>query len=239
MRPSAPRPRSLVMKTAAWIGGAFAVFAFTALVSGQPPLQPGRPPVLKVVTAKYVRGYLATRVGGTQEGATTAVVIPGREIFVPGVKVTLATTAGKKVQTVETDLSGRFNFGPQKAGKYKLCWQRTGFRSECLAQTLTLGSRPVNMGTAFIRPDIDGKRRVSVWGEVQRRAGDRLRLLEPPADRNRFAVVEATDGGGRVLDRVPVNNFGEYVVPAVTVNTKTLFKLAAVIDHGRAERGIH
>lgn len=246
MRSSAPRPRqSLLWKTTAWAAGIVAVLAFAALgfgqgpLGGQPPLQPGLPPVLKLAGAKYVRGYLATRVGGTQEGATATVAIPSREIFVPGVDVTLLNSSGKRVQTVETDLSGRFNFGPQKAGKYKLCWKRTGFRSECLAQNLTVQSRPINIGTLFIRPDIDGKRRVSIWGEVQRRDGDVPRLLEPPADRNRFAVVEAVDGTGNVLDRVPVNNFGEYVVPAVTVNTKSLFKLAAVIENGRAERGIH
>ncbi len=249
MRPSAPRlRRSLASKIAVWAAGIVAVLAFVALVSGQAPLggqpplrpaRPGLPPILKLTGAKYVRGYLAARVGGTQQGATTAAAIPSREVFVPAVKVTLATTGGKKVGTVETDLSGRFTFGPQKPGKYWICWQRTGFRSECTPQALSVVSRPVNVGTLQIRPDIDGKRRVSVWGEVQRRDGDLARLLEPPADRNRFAAVEAIDATGRTFDRVPVNNFGEYIVPAVPVNKDALFKLAAVIENGRTERGIH
>lgn len=239
MHLSALRPRrSLPSKLAAWAAGLFAVLAFTVLVSGQRPLG-GQPPVLQLKGAKYVRGYLAARVGGAQDPTPSTLVLPSREIFVPGVKVTLVTTGGTKVGTVVTDLSGRFNFGPQKAGKYKLCWQRAGFRSECLSKTLTAVSRPINIGTLPIRPDIDGKRKVSVWGEVQRRDGDLTRLFEPVADMNRFATVEAIDGTGRTFDRVPVNNFGEYIVPAVAVNQKALFKLAAVIENGRTERGIH
>ncbi len=250
MRPSAPRPRRfstltrVSLKAGAWAAGIGTALLFAALVSGQGPLggqPPGRPagPALRPQGAKYVRGYLAARVGGGQDTTPSAVALPSREIFVPGIKVTLVTTGGKKLGTVETDLSGRFNFGPQKAGKYKLCWQRTGFRSECLAKPIIALSRPINVGTLPIRPDIDGKRRVSVWGEVQRRDGDVTRLFEPMADLNRFAVVEAIDGGGRTFDRVPVNNFGEYIVPAVGVDSKALFKLAAVIENGRTERGIH
>lgn len=214
------------------------ISAFALVGSGQPSSPTLVRPTLTLRGAKYVRGYLVARIGGA---ATPSVVaLPPREIFVPGVTVTLTSNAnGKTTGKAETDLSGRFDLGPQKAGSYKLCWHRNGFRSECLQTALKVLSRPVNTGILPIRPDIDGKRRVSVWGEVRRRDGDEIRLLEPAPGVNRFATVEAIDGKGVVFDKVAVNNFGDYLVPAVPVGDKEVVKLAATVENGRTERGIY
>ncbi|HEX4954626.1 MAG TPA: carboxypeptidase-like regulatory domain-containing protein [Thermoanaerobaculia bacterium] len=187
---------------------------------------------------KYVAGYLVARLGG-QGTVTTAAPRATKEIFLPGIDVALVDPAtNQAIDKTVTDLSGRFHFPPQKSGSYKLCWQGRGWADDCLPKPIQVGSRPVQVGVIPIRPRADGDRQTSIFGEVQLRDGESTRTLEPVAGVNRFATVSAVDQAGKRLYEVPVNNFGEYVIPAVPAVKDGHLQLVAEVEKGRTVRSI-
>ncbi len=200
---------------------------------GRRPDTPARQHAAK----KYVAGFVVTRLGG-QTGLTAAAG-KSREIFLPGIDVALLDPAtSQAVDKTVTDLSGRFHFPPQKSGEYKLCWSGRGWAEECLPKPIQVVARPVNVGVLAIRPKADGDRRTSIFGEVQLRDGDSTRTLEPVAGVNRFATVTALDKNGKQIYQTLVNNFGEYVIPAVPAVKDAHLQLVAQVEKGRTVRSI-
>ncbi|MCZ6652018.1 MAG: carboxypeptidase-like regulatory domain-containing protein [Planctomycetota bacterium] len=194
-------------------------------------------PTRQISEKKYVRGYIATRLraDNMQEGRKAKL----NEFFLPSVEVELLRPATEEsVSKIQTDLSGRFDFPPQEAGSYKLCWSRKGYVSECLPKPIIVGQRPVHVGTVYARVRADGDRSVSLYGSVTLRGGDVPRFLEPIVGVNAFAHIIVTDTEGKRLDRVLVNNFGNYVVPTVPAKRDGHLKVMAEVENGRTVRSI-
>ena len=160
--------------------------------------------------ALLVRGYIAARVGAPGAVGT---ISNAADVYLPGVEVYLrnASSGATGISTL-TDLSGRFTL-PATEGRYQVCWQAPGFVNGCSDQIYSVPNN-TRVGIVRILP-----RRLQnttvVHGKVRMGDGTSPRLLEPMANINAFATVELLDEGGKSLQEVFVNNFGEYLLPQV------------------------
>ncbi|MEX2399237.1 MAG: carboxypeptidase regulatory-like domain-containing protein [Rhodothermales bacterium] len=186
---------------------------------------------------KYVRGFVLTQLRPDLAHEPRDSV--AHEIYLPGVSVFLRNpSTGADVDSVLTDLSGRFDFPPQDAGDYLVCWERDGFNSGCLPDPITVDSRPVNIGDVRIGAITDQGTRVSIYGTVSLRDGSSIRFLEPVVSVNNFVKVQVLDLGDTVLYETALNNFGRYVIPSVPADSAGHLQVVASIDQGRAARSI-
>lgn len=135
-------------------------------------------------------------------------------VQVPGVPVQLLRGA-KAVQTVQTDLSGRFVFAPRTPGQYTVCWRASGWVPRCVEVRLMrqhLNLQPLQLVPARAKGE------KTVYGMVRFRDRSLPRTLEPLANVNAFAVVRPeTASGAPTAPAAYVNNYGEYVLPRVRV----------------------
>lgn len=202
---------------------------------GCPPPPPDTP-TLQLAQKKYVRGYIATQV--RVDRILDDPKIGNRTIYLPLVKVQLAeSTSGTVTGEMHTDLSGRFDFPPQNAGTYKLCWEAQDYIPGCTE--VIVDSRPVRLPDILIRAMSDGDQNSSLYGAVRLRDGEPVRFLEPTLSVNRFAMVTAETLDGAGIYRTPVNNFGEYVIPRVPVDKDTHVQVTGQVENERASRLVH
>ncbi|MGB8509414.1 MAG: hypothetical protein WCD76_13575 [Pyrinomonadaceae bacterium] len=183
-----------------------------------------------------VRGYIATTVADRSSAQpTTAVKVKSHDVFLPGIKVFLKDAGGSGVEsdTALTDLSGRFTLRAPAPGRYRVCWGGQGFTAGCSKDIYSVLKGPVHTSTVRIQAERRGKTTV-VYGSVKLRDGKIPRTFEPLAGINAYARVTLTDGGGARLQEVPVNNFGEYLLPRVPVQQK--ISIRADIEHGFKEQ---
>lgn len=175
---------------------------------------------------RHVTGYLVL----SPPRASDALVIA-----VPGIKVRLvALLDNTEVNSVKTDLSGRFNFGAVKPGRYQVCWSKAGIVAQC-GKAFAVQSRHVYLQRLAISPKISGKAR-TLYGKVRLADGSIPRTLEPILGINAFATVAARDSQGKLIRSGYVNNYGEYVLPGVPP-TRGL-KVSANIEAAKIEKAV-
>jgi K319L-like, PKD domain len=148
-------------------------------------------------------------------------------LFVPGVTVRLRRGTIPIGKPVRTDLSGRFVFPPQRAGRYRACWQARGFVSGC-TKPFPLALKYAYLGLLRINPQ-QLVHSATFFGTVRMADGSVPRTYQPLENVNAFAIVRA-DVRARASARphAYVNNFGEYILPGVPA-TKPI-RLRAVIE---------
>lgn len=173
-------------------------------------------PPLKTFGSNLVRGYLAAAVGRSpraeSSGGIYAREIEGKEIYLPGVTVFLQDANGTRSDEVRTDLSGRFTVQVPGAADYRLCWKSKVYGDDCLKESFTAGREALFLSTVLIR--VEQKLGfVASFGRVRFEDDSIPRSLDPLADVNSFAVVSLLDSSKNVIAEVPVNNFGEYLLP--------------------------
>jgi hypothetical protein len=188
---------------------------------------PGTPPKLQAKAP--VRGYLAI-----------SVRVPApHDVYVPGVSVRLVDAGtNRDVASAVTDLSGRFSFSPQKAGAYRICWDAKGYVSECNEQTFALAGEPLHVSKLFIRAQSQTQQEdlVLLSGKVLLADGSSPRRLEPLSNVNALATVTLFDHARTELQRVLVNNFDEYVLPAVP--SRAPISIHAAIEGGSVDQEV-
>src|SRR5262249_52613841 len=194
--------------------GLLIVAASFLLCTGCPPHKPPAPQTAQV--APFIRGYVATPVGGREKLAALVAASRTRDIYLPNVRVFLLNLAdNRRTAPIRTDLSGRFTVFA-KQGRYRVCWEAKGFVSDCSKDIYSLSNAPINVGA--IRIPIDrAPKTTAVSGTVRLADGSQPRFLEPMANGNAFGQVELIDHRGNVISTAYVNNFGEYLLPQVPV----------------------
>ena len=184
-----------------------------------------------------VRGYIAARVGGTDDRFIISRKLPARDVYLPGVDVFLDDAQGGRVGVPSrTDLSGRFTLYAPAIGSYRICWKAEGYVAGCEQKLVSLGSAPQFVSTVRI-PVARKDGYIAFVGKVTMGDGSPARMFEPLANVNAFATVTLTDPNGGRKYSTPVNNFGDYLVPLVPV--KTDLRLRADIEKGSYEQRIN
>ena len=161
-------------------------------------------------------------------GFVVASVSKQQQIFVPNVHVLLKNAAGRRLATVRTDLSGRFEFAAVKSGRVRVCWEGSGFVSDCTAPFPVRGfDRYLGTRVIRVRPGS-----VTFFGRARFTDGSTPRTWEPMENVNAFATVTAiARGGARLAPDAHVNNYGDYILAGVPARTSTF--LRAVIERTR------
>jgi hypothetical protein len=172
-----------------------------------------------------VAGYLVVKPSALDEGQRQVV---GEGIFVPNVRVWLRNvTTGQTTASVRTDLSGRFVVPPQRRGEYELCWAARGYVSGCGKRQFLIADDHVYLKALSLdikRP----ARHVTLFGHVRFADGSLPRTLEPLANVNSYATVTPQPAPHQ---RAYVNNFGDYILPAVP--RRRLVAVQAAIERAR------
>jgi hypothetical protein len=193
----------------------------------------GRNPAVKPVLAapapvpqsNMVRGYIAVAVGRSPQAESSGIYAreyPGKTIYLPRVTVYLQDAqTGKTTEEAVTDLSGRFTVRAAGESRYNLCWKSDVYGSDCQKGVITAGVEPLFLGTVLVRvPHKDGF--IASFGKVSFADESPARTLEPLSDVNAFAIVAARDTANKLLAEIPVNNFGDYLLPYLPVKATTL-----------------
>lgn len=178
----------------------------------------------------FVRGYIAVQVAPPNAAGQRR----GHDVFIPRIEVHLLDLSDdSRGEPALTDLSGRFTL-PAKAGRYRVCWRGDGFQEGCAEQIVSVLSEPVHVSTVRIpvekRPD-----HATVWGSVTLSDGSGVRLLEPFADLNAFGRVVLLDEARAEGYEALVNNFGEYLLPAVPAGKRVFLAARAGAGEGLQE----
>ncbi len=79
----------------------------------------------------------------------------------------------------------------------------------------------------FVLPQPSGRNYTSIYGQVRNNDGDIPRFLEPMANVNYFTEVVLLDQNDQELNRVAVNNFGDYLLPKVPTKQKITLMLVS------------
>ncbi len=193
----------------------------------------GRGPAVKAVLASparvsqssLVRGYIAVAVGRSAQAEGFGIYAreyAGKTIYLPRVAVYLQDAqTGKPTDEAVTDLSGRFTVRVAGESRYHVCWKSDVYGSDCLKGVIDAGVEPLFLGTVLIRvPHRDGY--IASFGKVSFIDESPARTLEPLSDVNAFAIVAAQDTSRKLLAEVPVNNFGDYLLPYLPVKDTSL-----------------
>jgi PKD domain len=181
--------------------------AVGGLVSAQPLLP-------KDVIA---RGYISIAIDGRENVPIVAKDAPARDVYLPEVTVVLQEAqSGATTDPVLTDLSGRFNVLHVPPGRYHVCWEAFEAPRDCSPEIFSLDRWYRNLGTIRI-PVKRESGTIVLYGTVTMKDRSSPRHLQPFANINAFARVSVLDPGGGVLRTVAVNNFGDYLLPAVPV----------------------
>ena len=184
-----------------------------------------------------VRGYIAARVGGTDDRFLYSRRVRAHDVYLPAVDVFLEDAQGNRAGVPSrTDLSGRFTLYAPVIGRYRVCWKADGYVPGCGQKFVSLGSAPQFVSTLLI-PVARRSGFIAFVGSVRMADGSAARMFEPLANVNAFATVTLTDANGNKRYSTAVNNFGEYLIPQIPV--KTDLKLRAEIEKGFYEQAIN
>src|SRR6266850_759523 len=167
--------------------------------------------------SNLVRGYLAVSVGRSSSADSTGGIfardVDAKQIYLPGVIVFLEDPqTQKRSSEALTDLSGRFTITIPDEGRYRFCWKSKVYGDDCLKDLVSAGREPLFLSTVPIKvPPREGF--AASFGKVRFKNDSIPRTLEPLSNINSFAVVSLVDSNKNVLAEVPVNNFGDYLLP--------------------------
>jgi hypothetical protein len=138
-------------------------------------------------------------------------------------------------QSTLTDLSGRFTLAAYK-GVFQVCWKAPGFVDGCDGQgRISAGGPLVNAGTVRIPLPVDPSF-TAVYGAVSLTDGSPPRRFSPLDSVNAFARVKQLDKNGATQAEAYVNNFGEYLLPAVPA--KDPISLVASLEKAEVRQDI-
>jgi cytochrome c5 len=173
-----------------------------------------------VPQSNLVRGYIAVAVGRSGQAESSGIYsrqYPGKNIYLPRVTIYLKDAqTGKPSEEARTDLSGRFSVRVDGESRYQLCWKSDVYGADCLQDIISAGAEPLFLGTVLIRvPAKEGF--IASFGQVRFADNSPARTLEPLSDVNAFALVAAHDTSKKLLAEIPVNNFGDYLLPYLPV----------------------
>src|ERR1700682_3042926 len=216
---------------------AFAAASATLLAQPRESTKPAQAQAPPVV---FVRGFVVTDVA---PGATAVTFVAAnvksrpRVVYVPGAVVVLRKASGvgpNLLPAVRTDLSGRFTLrGVRGDDRYLICVTAPGFDPAC--RGVTVGGAGTYLGLFPIAPHRT-KGQATLWGRVRMLDGTAPRTLDGLANINAFARVTATAAGGRPFAGAYVDNFGEYVIPAVPGHAAVT--LTATVENGLGKLAI-
>lgn len=204
------------------------------------PTTPATPPTPAFPTTggpsvtPFVRGYLALDAASPRNAERAGTpTMKSQPIFLPGIGVSLVDSAsGTVIDTLTSDLSGRFTFWGVKPGVYNVCWRANGFRRDCYQRAVTISQAPASLGWMPVILEPKDSSTV-VLGTVRMRGG-LARTFEPTIGVNAYPKVVLVDLNGRPLDSAIVNNFGDYVLPQVPSNQ--MLRLEGRLEGGRVVR---
>ncbi|MFL6313351.1 MAG: carboxypeptidase-like regulatory domain-containing protein [Terriglobales bacterium] len=224
-----------------------------SLQSGTPRVQPGvsanrvQPGVVLPIKRKprpslAVRGYITATGRFGQPAAvdvTNAVAIGkggSKDVYLPGVNVFLQDAVTRKMsKMVKTDLSGRFTLFAPQVGRYHLCWKSTVYGAGCDSRFISAGTQPVFISAVNI--PLKGRAGfVAMVGHVTTADGTIPRTFDPMLNINSFATVSLEDAKGNQLSQVYVNNYGDYLLPAVPAKQKV--KVTTAIESAKFSQEI-
>lgn len=226
---------------------ATAVAAVLGVVTGcnKPTPGPQNPPPLvpaaaepKSFATNLVRGYLAVAVGRSPKaeasGGIYARELEGKDIYLPGVEVYLEDRKNnKRSEPVATDLSGRFSLQAPSAADFHLCWKSTVYGDGCLKDSFKAGTEPLFLSTVLVGvPQKQGF--VASFGKVRFKDDTLPRTLEPLSNINAYATVTLVDKNNAEVATVPVNNFGDYLLPYLP--NKESVQLVSRIEGAKGEQ---
>ncbi len=119
-------------------------------------------------TGGAVKGYVFTEVFARDKEVR-------KEIFLPGVNVSVQDSAGKAVFTTQTELDGSYATSILKQGKYQVCLSKTGFTNICYPVTvdqlsnhpgalkINLGNNDYIFGTVLLKDSVPAFYRSEVF----------------------------------------------------------------------------
>jgi hypothetical protein len=189
-------------------------------------------PALRIPMA-LLRGYLAVHVSEPQQFKVAgASVAAAHDIYIPGVLVWMEDAiAHRKSEAVHTDLSGRFTLAlPAVRTRVRICWKSENLGIGCDEQAFPFGDQLSNIGIVRI-PLPPNKKTAAVYGTVSMNDGTAARAFDPMANINSFSMVELLDSGGKTMDKVYVNNLGEYLLPRVPGKTDLTLRASMEAAH--------
>ena len=165
------------------------------------------------VVKPYVQGFIAALIPSDSKFKQSERIV---EIYLPGLKVHLIDKQNRDtIVTVKTDLSGRFNFPPQKKGEYLLCWERGDLEARCHPSVIIVDQRPVHLSTIQFRPE-KKREEVVIYGNIRNKENQVPRTHEPLADINSSVKVDvfrqSDIKGDTILGSTFLNNFGDYFI---------------------------
>ncbi|MCU1268548.1 MAG: domain containing protein [Acidobacteria bacterium] len=175
----------------------------------------------------FVRGFVAAVVTGGEQKI--------KEIALPNAKVFLVpfNDLTKVIASSPTDLSGRFAIKTDQTGTFTLCVEADGFPRFCSTDEFRLLRTSKYYGT--LRLPLPRSKTAAVYGEITLGDGSNPRGFEPFLGVNSYGRVKLTVAGGTTHEAY-INNFGEYIMPAVPLDKD--FSLSAAIDSEKLDRGI-
>jgi hypothetical protein len=203
-------------------------------------IQPGTVPINvrpRPRPSLAVRGYItATGRFGQPAGidVTNVVVVNKgaiKDVYLPGVNVYLQDAVSRKTSSmVKTDLSGRFTIFAPQVGRYHLCWKSNVYGAGCDSRFVSAGAQPQFISAVHI-PVKQRLGFVAMVGHVTTADGAVPRTFDPMLNINSFATVSLEDEKGNQLSQVYVNNYGDYLMPAVPAKRKV--KVTAAIESAK------
>jgi hypothetical protein len=177
----------------------------------------------------FVRGMVAVPITGQDQKR--------HEIFLPHAGVLLVRPNAPTVPVASslTDLSGRFIIKTQQSGIFLLCIEAEGFARTCIDKQFRTAGQVTNVRTLYLPlPAVAGRTQAAAYGHVTLQDGSLARGFAPFVDVNAYATVTMASRSGKYTGYV--NNFGDYVVPALPV--REVFELRVQIEQQSDNRKI-
>lgn len=180
----------------------------------------------------FVRGFVAVSV----VNPTAVAVVSARDVFLPNAKVFLVpfNDLTHPIASTVTDLSGRFALKTNKSATFTICVEADGFPRFCAPNEFRLTKVSKYYGTLRLPLPKDLKN-ATTFGSVILGDGSQARAFEPFLGVNAHGMVELTVGGTSRY-KAYVNNFGEYIIPAVPIGSD--FNLRASVEKESLQRRI-
>ncbi len=160
-----------------------------------------------------------------------------KDIALPNAKVFLVRSNNLNAPLASslTDLSGRFALKTTQTGVFTLCVEAEGFPRTCSRKEFRLDQGAAkHSDTIRLHPSRNSDS-ATTYGEVTLRDGSHPRGFEPFMGVNAYGHIELLVGANTV-HRGYINNFGEYVIPAVPV--KQDFTLRVRVEQESLDRRI-
>jgi hypothetical protein len=135
------------------------------------------------------------------------------EVALAGVSVTLSNLSDPTLgaQTV-TDPDGGFEFAPQPAGNYQLCWSAPGFGPGCYSNAIALSNDAVDVGVILLMPPTNAG---LVYGQVTLQDGSVPVVQDAFFNISITPVITLFNSNGGIVRVATPNFLGEYVMAGV------------------------